>query len=74
MKYEFEVVQRILGQGESRFVLAGAQGESYVVLRGESATWRSFEHIETVRGRPNPNDKWLSYVMEKFGSRGSALR
>jgi hypothetical protein len=44
-------------------------GESYLVFRGSPATWRSFEHIETVRGRPNPNDKWLSYVEAKLGGR-----
>lgn len=44
-------------------------GESYLVFRGKPATRRSFEHIETVRGRPNRDDKWLSYVVEKLGSR-----
>ena len=108
VEYEFEVVQRILGPDEARFVIAGAQGEtrmaqpandhgdeefwrrggrrlyndsdcvlrpnfavgeSYLIFRDKPATWRSFEHIETVRGRPNPDDKWLSYVVEKLGSR-----
>jgi hypothetical protein len=44
-------------------------GESYLVFRGKPATWRSFEHIETVRGRPNPDDKWLSYVEQKLEGR-----
>lgn len=108
MEYEFEVVQRIFGPNETRFVLHGAHGvsrtalpagdhgdeafwqrgggrllndqdcvlrpdfdvgESYLVFRGKPATQRSFEHIETVRGRPNPDDKWLSYVVKKLGSR-----
>ncbi|MGI4721304.1 MAG: hypothetical protein ACRYGO_09745 [Janthinobacterium lividum] len=108
VEYEFEVVQRILGPDEARFVLVGAQGEtrtalpagdhrdeafwqrgggrlyndtdcvlrpnfvvgeSYLVFRDKPATRRSFEHIETVRGRPNPDDKWLSYVVERLGSR-----
>ena len=108
MEYEFEVVQRILGPDEARFVLGGAHGvtrtalpagdhgdeafwrhgggrlsndqdcvlrpdfevgESYLIFRDKPATRRSFEHIETVQGRPNPDDKWLSYVVEKLGSR-----
>ncbi len=44
-------------------------GESYLVFRGKPAVWRGFEHIETVHGRPNPDDKWLSYVVEKLGKR-----
>jgi len=44
-------------------------GEMYLVFRGKPATWRSFEHIETVRGRPNPDDKWLTYVKEQLESR-----
>lgn len=44
-------------------------GEHYLVFRGKPATWRSFEHIETVRGRPNPDDKWLSYVVEQLKGR-----
>ncbi|WP_313169726.1 hypothetical protein [Massilia oculi] len=44
-------------------------GEMYLVFRGKPATWRSFEHIETVRGRPNPNDKWLAYVKEQLEGR-----
>jgi len=43
-------------------------GEIYLVFHGEPATWRSFEHIETVRGRANPDDKWLAYVKEKLHS------
>lgn len=108
VEYEFEVVQRILGPDEARFVIVGAHGEtrmagpasdhgddafwqrgggrlyndsdcvlrpnfvvgeSYLIFRDKPATWRSFEHVETVRGRPNPDDKWLSYVVEKLGSR-----
>ncbi|MBB6133605.1 hypothetical protein HD842_001716 [Massilia aurea] len=51
-------------------------GESYLIFRGKPATWRSFEHIATVRGRPDPNDRWLSYVMEKLSDvqSGSSLR
>jgi len=44
-------------------------GEMYLVFRGKPATWRSFEHIETVRGRPNPDDRWLAYVREQLQSR-----
>ncbi|MEM8513888.1 hypothetical protein RCH14_003224 [Massilia sp. MP_M2] len=51
-------------------------GESYLIFRGKPATWRSFEHIATVRGRPDADDKWLSYVMEKLSDSqsGSSLR
>lgn len=44
-------------------------GEYYLVFRGKPATWRSFEHIETVDGKPNPNDKWLMFVKEKLKER-----
>lgn len=44
-------------------------GESYLVFRGKPATWRSFEHIETVRGRTDPRDKWLSYVVANLKGR-----
>lgn len=44
-------------------------GEHYLVFRDKPATWRSFEHIETVRGRPDSDDKWLSYVKEKLEGR-----
>ncbi len=35
----------------------------------QACSWRSFEHIETVRGRPNPADQWLSYVKAKLEGR-----
>jgi hypothetical protein len=44
-------------------------GETCLFFRGKPATWRSLEHIETVRGKPNADDKWLSYVREKLESR-----
>ena len=51
-------------------------GESYLIFRGKPATWRSFEHIATVRGRPDADDKWLSYVAEKLSDAqsGSSVR
>lgn len=106
--YEFEVQQRLLGFPQSRFILAGAQGETrprplsedhsdaefwergggrlyndpdcvlrpdfivreyYLIFRRKPATWRSFEHIETAHRRPNPNDRWLSFVNEKLRDR-----
>jgi hypothetical protein len=42
-------------------------GERYLVFRGNPATWRSFERIEFVRGRPNAEDKWLAYVKARLG-------
>ena len=44
-------------------------GEYYLLFRGKPATWRSFEHIATVRGRPDPDDPWLSYVKAKLEAR-----
>lgn len=44
-------------------------GELYLVFRGTPATWRSFEHIETVGGRPNPGDQWLAFVKEQLTER-----
>lgn len=44
-------------------------GEFYLVFRGSPAAWRSFEHIEAVDGKPNPDDKWLSYVKGKLAFR-----
>lgn len=44
-------------------------GEYYLVFRKGSPTWRSFEHIETARGRPDPNDKWLTYVEDQLKGR-----
>jgi hypothetical protein len=51
-------------------------GENYLIFRGKPATWRSFEHIATVRGRPDQDDKWLSYVKEKLSDAqsGPSLR
>ena len=51
-------------------------GENYLIFRGKPATWRSFEYIATVRGRPDPDDKWLSYVKEKLSDAqsGPSLR
>ena len=41
----------------------------YLIFRDKPATWRSFEYIETVRGQPNPDDRWLAYVREQLESR-----
>lgn len=41
-------------------------GETYLVFRGSPSTWRSFEHIASVGGRPNPDDRWLAYVKAKL--------
>jgi hypothetical protein len=41
-------------------------GENYLVFRGKPATWRSFEHIVTVRGKPNSADRWLFYAKQKL--------
>jgi hypothetical protein len=39
-------------------------GNAYLVFAGPAPTWRSFERIEMVDGRPNPDDKWLAYVRQ----------
>lgn len=43
-------------------------GETYLVFRGSPPTWRSFEHIASIGGRPNPDDRWLAYVKAKLGA------
>jgi hypothetical protein len=43
-------------------------GNSYLVFLGSPPTWRSFEKIEMVDGRPNPDDKWLVYVKQMLKS------
>jgi hypothetical protein len=40
-------------------------GNSYLVFLGSTPTWRSFEKIDLVDGRPDPDDRWLAYV-KKF--------
>lgn len=37
-------------------------GERYLVFVGEPVIARSFEHVATIGGRANPDDKWLAYV------------
>jgi hypothetical protein len=37
-------------------------GNSYLVFLGSPPTWRSFEKIDMVDGRPDPDDRWLAYV------------
>lgn len=45
-------------------------GETYLIFRNARPTWRSFEHIATVQGHPDPHDKWLVYVKENLANRG----
>lgn len=44
-------------------------GETYLVILDKPYTWRSFEHIATVDGRFDANDKWLTYAQGKLGGR-----
>jgi hypothetical protein len=44
-------------------------GNSYLVFLGSMPTWRSYEKIEMVDGRPNPDDKWLVYVKQMLSGR-----
>lgn len=37
-------------------------GERYLVFVGEPVVARSYEHVATIEGRANPDDKWLAYV------------
>lgn len=41
-------------------------GNTYLVFLGLQPTWRSFEKIETVGGRPNPDDRWLAFVTRRL--------
>jgi len=42
-------------------------GNSYLVFLGAAPTWRSFEKIDMVDGRPDPGDQWLAYVKTALG-------
>lgn len=44
-------------------------GESYLVILDQPYTRRSFEHIATVDGRHDADDKWLAYVENKLAAR-----
>lgn len=41
-------------------------GNTYLVFLGVQPTWRSFEKIEMVGGRPNSDDRWLAFVTQKL--------
>lgn len=46
-------------------------GNSYLVFLGMAPTRRSFEKIELIDGRFNPDDKWLVYVKQMLGGRAA---
>jgi len=37
-------------------------GATYLVFAAPPFTWRSFERIDAVDGRPGPDDRWLAWV------------
>ncbi|OIJ42705.1 hypothetical protein LO55_4502 [Massilia timonae] len=41
-------------------------GERYLIFVGHPVTARSYEHVATIEGRANPDDKWLAYVEERL--------
>ena len=41
-------------------------GERYLIFVGDPVTARSYEHVATIEGRANPDDKWLAYVEERL--------
>ena len=43
-------------------------GESYLVILDQPYTYRSFEHIATVDGQYDANDKWLTYVERRLAA------
>jgi hypothetical protein len=45
-------------------------GERYVIFQGQPIIARSFEHVATVNGQPDPDDRWLRYVEEGLGAVG----
>jgi len=45
-----------------------ALGESYLVILDQPYTRRSFEHIATIDGQFDANDKWLSYVEARLNA------
>lgn len=42
-------------------------GERYLVFVGDPVIARSYEHVATIEGRANPDDKWLRYVDAALG-------
>jgi len=43
-------------------------GERYLVFVGKPVIARSYEHIATIEGRANPDDRWLRYVDAALGA------
>lgn len=44
-------------------------GERYLVFVGAPVIARSYEHVATIEGQANPDDKWLRYVDAALGAR-----
>lgn len=47
-------------------------GERYLVFVGEPVIARSYEHVATIEGRANPDDKWLRYIDAALGTPAQA--
>lgn len=43
-------------------------GERYLVFVGDPVIARSYEHVATIEGQANPDDKWLRYVDAALGA------
>lgn len=41
-------------------------GNSYLLFLDTPATWRSFEQIDMVDGRADPEDQWLAYARQRL--------
>lgn len=45
-------------------------GERYLIFQGQPIIARSFEHVATVNGQPDPDDRWLKFVEETLRAVG----
>ena len=43
-------------------------GERYLVFVGEPIIARSYEHVATIEGQANPDDKWLRFIDAALGA------
>lgn len=49
-------------------------GERYLVFVGDPVIARSYEHVATIDGQANPDDKWLRYIDDALGAPAQADR
>ena len=62
---------RLTNEGDCVLRPAFRLGESYLMFMNQTATWRSFERIDTAGGKPYAQDKWYAYVEQKLRARAA---